>query len=170
MLVTCALAWTPGAAQGQKASEYELKAIFLVKLLRFVEWPDKNLPPSEPLIVTIVGADPFGPKLDSAFAKQKIDGHRVIVRRAKTVDEIERSHVVFVSSSLSSRLPETLEKLENRPILTVGDTPDFVKHGGMLGLLVEDKRLKFDVNLASSKKRGVKISSQLLRLARRVVQ
>ena len=171
LLATLVLPLTGGQALGQQASEHELKAIFLLKLLRFVEWPEEHQPSEDrPLTLTVLGKDPFGSKLDRVFAKQKINGHHVVIRRAKTLAELPDSHVVFISSSLKDRLPEITKELDQRPLLPVGDSSKFAANGGMLGLLIEDKRLKFEVNLASTKRCELTLSSQLLRLARKVVR
>ena len=160
---------TPEAlrAQVKSAGEYEVKAAFLYNFARYVEWPPERLPaPGEAFVVTVLGEDPFGDTLDAIVRDRTVHDRRLTVRRVARVEDVGDSQVLFISRSEAEDLPRILQRLETAPILTVGETAQFAERGGMIRFRREGERIGFDINLASSERAGLRISSQLLKLAR----
>lgn len=147
--------------------EYDLKAAMLMNLAVFVDWPDEALPRErEPLIIAVLGLDPFGAVLDAIVAGQQVKGRRLLVRRLSRRQSPTECHVLFIARSEVGRLPEVLEQLAGRPVLTVSDIPGFTGAGGMIGLAVEDRRVVLYANPAAMKAGSLTASSKLLRLSR----
>ena len=151
----------------------------------FTDWPEDRLPePNQPFVLTIVGNDPFG----DAFQPLKdelVKGRKVVIRRLKGIHQLEesdavsrdmlrqalvRSQVVFVCSSEEKHVGEILQMVSGHSILTIADMPGFIDSGGMVGLGVEKAKIRFEVNIAAADKARLKMSSQLLRLAKRVIR
>jgi hypothetical protein len=149
------------------ASEYEVKAAFLYNFAKFVEWPHTK--PSDALVLAIIGADPFGDILDQTVAGKTVQGRRLETRRVTRPEDLEGADIVFVSSSEASRLGPVLKRLEGQPVLTVGDMENFVGRGGMVGFRVSEDTVRFDIDLDQVGRAGLKMSSQLLKIARHVV-
>ena len=157
----------PLRAQPKAAGEYEIKAAFLYNFARYVEWPPERLPPaSEPFVVTVLGEDPFGETLDALVRDRTIHDRRLTVRRVTRVEDVGNSQILFISRSEAEDLPRILQRLEAAPILTVGETPQFAERGGMIRFRREGERIGFDINVASTERAGLRVSSQLLKLAR----
>jgi hypothetical protein len=154
-----------GAALDAAVPEYEVKAVFLLNFARFVEWPAATAP--EPYVVAVLGDDPFGPLLDRAFEKGG-GGRRWEVRRIARVESAGGSQILFISRSEAPRLAAILGPLRGAPVLTVSYIPDFARRGGMIGLRLEDRRVRFDIDLTPASASGLRLSSQLLKLARSV--
>jgi hypothetical protein len=163
LLVAACLA---GALPAQQRSrEYDLKAVFLFNFATFVEWPEAARPPAnEPLVIGILGRDPFGPALDEIVAGEKLNGHPLQVRRCRTPDEARGCHILFISASEAPRATEILEALKGQPVLTVGDMPRFLEMGGVIAFST-DARLQLHVNAPAARQAGLSISSKLLRVA-----
>lgn len=154
-------------AESPTMTEYELKAAFLYNFARFVEWPPEAFKNSEaPIVIGVLGADPFGPVLDHTVAGQTIHDRPLVVRRAKEVSALQDCHILFISASEKRRLAEVLERIPKSGILTVADTERFAEMGGMINLFMEAKRVKFEINVDAATRAGLKINAQLLRLAR----
>jgi hypothetical protein len=149
------------------ASEYEVKAAFLYNFAKFVEWPSAKA--GDSFVVAVIGADPFGDVLERTVSGKAVQGRKLATRRVTRPEELDGADIVFVSSSEGARLPQVLKRLEGLPILTVGDMDNFVGRGGMVGFRVHDDNVRFDIDLDQVGKSGLKMSSQLLRIARRVV-
>jgi hypothetical protein len=163
------LAPGPGAraavAQTLQAEEYAVKAAFLFNFARFTEWPAAAFASDDaPLVLCIVGTDPFGPALD-AIEKKPVKGHPLRVDRKATEDGLSRCHVAFISRSRAGDLAEVLKPIETARVLTVSDIPDFARKGGMIGLLMEERKVRFEINVSAADRAGLKLSSQLLKLA-----
>ena len=158
-----------GMAQAWAASEYEVKAAFLYNFAKFVEWPDAFFAgESKPLVVGILGEDPFGNALPSVVEHETVKGHSVEVRHYHGLDEVVGCHVLFISRSETNRLKEVLRALDGRPMLTVGEADDFLSHGGMIRFVLVDKSVRFDINTQAVTQAGLKISSKLLAVARSI--
>ena len=168
MLVAAGLTTeAPLRAQPRAAGEYEIKAAFLYNFARYVEWPPDRLPAAgDAFVVTVLGEDPFGDTLDAIVRDRTIHDRRLTVRRVARVEDVGDSQILFISRSEAEDLPRILQRLETAPILTVGETAQFAERGGMIRFRREGERIGFDINVASTERAGLRISSQLLKLAR----
>jgi uncharacterized protein DUF4154 len=155
----------PGlAAQTARASEYQVKAVFLFNFAQFVDWPAAAFPDSDtPLVVGILGDDPFGGFLDQTLRDERLGGRPFKVRRYQRVDEIQICHILFVSRSVGDRADSILEGLTHRPILTVSDADGFA--GGMIRFVTDRNHIRLQINLEAAEAAHLTISSKLLRVA-----
>jgi len=172
MLLSCAIAMgslSDLQPQTPPPGEYEVKAAFLYNFAKFVEWPPGAFPdPNSPLIIGVVGEDPFGEALDFAVAGKLVQGRPLEVRRWRRFENVDSCHILLFSSSDRRTLPESLRQLGSLPVLTVGEPEEFIEAGGVLRFLLENNRVRFDINNLNAKKAGLKISSRLLALASHV--
>jgi hypothetical protein len=167
-LVLSAAACPPALADFPAAEEYKIKAAFLFNFTKFVEWPDHALrDASAPFVLAVLGDDPFGDALDSLKGKT-VQGRPLVIRRATSLEDLGRFHMLFVASAERSRLASVLPAAEAMHALTVGDSPGFRSQGGMIQLVRDGDRVAFEINLDASRRAGLKISSKLLALAKAV--
>jgi hypothetical protein len=148
-------------------AEYQLKAAYLFNFAKFTEWPAAALPAGAAVTVCVTGRDPFGEAL-AGIETKTVQNHPVRVRRGVRIDDLRGCHLVFVGESEERRLPELFRNAEAASALTLGDTEGFVDHGGTIGLVTRDNRILFDVNMDSARRAGLRLSSQMLKLARTV--
>jgi hypothetical protein len=152
--------------QAPLSREYQVKAVFLFNFCQFVEFPsDAFAQPESPLVIGIYGKDPFRNYLDETVAGEKINGHPLTVERYKTIDEIKGCHILFINTEKKDELKFILEHLQNQPVLTVGDVPNFAKRGGIVRFFTEENKTRIRVNLEAAKRANLTISAKLLRLA-----
>lgn len=167
-LLTCALlAWIPGTgAAAESPSEYQVKAVFLYNFAQFVEWPPEAFADERaPLVIGVLGQDPFGPDLDAALRGETAANRPLVVRRFANVAEIDVCHILFISGSEWPHIDEVLSALRGRSILTVGDTEGFARRGGMIRFVTERNRIRLRISLDAATRAKLTISSKLLRLA-----
>jgi len=162
--LACVLLCAAGSAAQERGrvEEYQVKASFLVNFAKFVTWPSSE----DPLVLAIVGVDPFGPYLDTIVRGKAVNGRRIEVRRLQAGESLEGCQIAFVSVSESARTAEILEQARHAPVLTVGEAQRFLRDGGMIRLLVEDDRVRFQMD-GRRAEAAVRVSSQLLALAAR---
>ncbi len=156
------------SAQVASLGEYRIKAVFLFNFVQFVEWPVSAFANERaPLVICVVGDDPFGNTLDQTIEGESIEQHKLVVRRARHPERLESCHLLFVSRSEQARLGEILRGLGSAaPVLTVSDIDGFVARGGTIGFFLERNRVRFEISPAHAQHRGLKLSSQLLGLGR----
>jgi hypothetical protein len=160
-----AYAFCAAGAQSQ-SSEYDLKAVCLYNLVQFTEWPPSAFPETNsPLVIGILGEDPFGSTLEEAVRGEKVNGRTVVIQRYHRSEEVRKCHAVFISNSESARLDRILNGLKSRSILTVGESESFTKKGGIVGLAIDRNKLRLSINLEAARSSGLTMSSKLLRLA-----
>ena len=157
---------TEANAETRTAREYRIKAAFLYNFAKFTEWPaDKFRDETAPMILCVIGTDPFGPVLENTVIRKKIKGRSIIVNRSTTVDNLKSCHVLFVSSSERENLPEIVASLSGAAVLTTGDMDRFAKRGGIIKLTKKGNKIRFEINPKAAERAGVKLSSYLLSLA-----
>lgn len=146
--------------------EYRVKAAFLYNFTRFLEWPGEAAPGSgEAFDVCVLGKDPFGRVLEKTVQGKTVRGHPLRLLSPGPEGDLEACEVIFISSSEKKRLRRILDDVRPYHALTVGETDDFLDRGGMINFLIEDGTVRFEINLDRTKEAGIKVSSQLLRLA-----
>ena len=157
----------PASAQRDQVAEYELKAAILYNLSRFVEWPPSAYPDSQaPTVLCILGQDPFGDALKTLGQKEDANGRPVSIRQLKNDNEIRDCHVLYISTSERKSVVPILARLKGSSVLTVGETSHFAVQGGIIQFTLEDKQVRFEINLDAASRVALKISSRLLVLAR----
>jgi hypothetical protein len=157
----------PGlAGQQTRPSEYEVEATYLYNFSRFVEWPATS-PPAEPaaFAICVLGQNPFGRALANTVANENINGKNVVAKQVQTSEDAAVCRVLFISASEEGRLKQVLAGLSNASVLTVSDLPRFTERGGMIQFVLEDNRVRFQVNVTTAKRAGLVMSSELLKLA-----
>lgn len=166
LLAASILTAAPATMAAQVSREYEIKAAYLYNFAKFVEWPTEALPDSSSTIhICVLGEDPFGPTLES-IRDNIVRGRKLTIRRVTQPAGGPSCNVLFISSSERKRMREVVTSLGTSSVLTVGDMDSFAELGGMINLVTERNRVRFEINVEAAEHARLKISSQLLNLAR----
>jgi len=154
-------------AESPAPTMHQVQAAFLFNFAKFVTWPDDAFERSgSSLIIGVLGEDPFGAVLEETVRDKTIMGKKLAVKRFVRVQDAVKSHILFLSSSEESQLLPMLKVLEKTTVLTVSDMEEFAERGGMVAFTVEDQKVRFNVNVEAVERAGLKMGSQLLKLAR----
>ncbi|MDF3056400.1 MAG: hypothetical protein K0R17_615 [Rariglobus sp.] len=155
------------AAQTAPGREYQIKAVFLFNFVQFVEWPQAAFSSDDaPIRIGVLGDDPFGSALDEAVRGESVRNRRLIVVRSQRVEDLEGCHLLFISKSESRRLDTILSLLGTRPVLSVSEAEGFARRGGVVAFYSDGKKVRFEINIGAARKRGLKLSSELLSLGK----
>ena len=166
LAVACLSSRPAPAEQPPVSPECEAKAGFLLNFLKYVEWPSSSdSDTNAPLKICLVGEDRFGTSLSSLMKSKTIDGRTVVLERCDGECAWRQCRLLFVSGGGKRRVEEVLAAVKNLPVLTVGESEDFLERGGMISLVNRDKAVGLEINLAAAEAAGLKISSRLLALA-----
>jgi len=158
--------WPAADAQAPAPSEYEVKAALLLNFARFTEWPESAFAsPNAPLVIGVVGRDPFGPLLEKIFSNKTVGSRSIQVKRLSVEQDLKQCHLLFVPASEKRRQRDLLSRLKDASVLTVGDSDEFLEHGGAVRLLLKDGSVRFSIDLQSAKAARLRITSNVLRLA-----
>jgi YfiR/HmsC-like len=158
-------------AQSPTAGEYQVKAAFLYNFAKFVEWPSSSFSDAgTPLRICIFGQDPFGQELRDIANEKIVNGRKLLVSQVADLQTAKACHILFIASSEKAQLKQVLENLRGTGVLTVGDTKGFVDQGGMINFVLENERVRFEVNRKAADQAGLKVSSKLLNVAKSVIE
>ncbi len=154
-------------AESRVFKEYEVKAAFLFQFALYVEWPASSFSDAQtPITIGLLGKNPFDDFLRKAIEGKTVNRRKLVIKHCADLDEARQCHLLFISSSEKKSLPRILKGLRNASVLTVGDVEDFASQGGIINLVVIEKTVRFEVNPSVAERAGLKISSQVLELAR----
>lgn len=148
--------------------EYEVKAAFLFNFAKLTEWPEDAFRlHNKNFELCILGEDPFKSSIE-LFSHMIISGRSALIKRIAYIDDTTACNLLFVASSERDHVPEIMDHIRNKAILTVSDINGFDTEGGIIALVLKDSRVKFRINLYAARKAKVKISSHLLEVAESV--
>jgi hypothetical protein len=157
------LAW----CEAVERLEYQVKAAFLMNFTKFIQWPLSAFTDAgAPLSICILGDDPFGSTVDQLVEGETADGRKLIVQRLHEPPRPKSCQVVFFNKA-GKDTSKTLATL-GPGILTVGQGDGFLREGGMIAFVIENRRVRFDINQSVAQSAGLALSSKLLGVARQV--
>jgi hypothetical protein len=170
--VLCSLAgglWlaAPVPAAQDPSLEYRVKAAFLLNFTKFIEWPATAFADANsPFTICVLGKDPFGRALDDAVEGESFGTHKLTVRRINEPPLPQACQVLFIRATEEELSPILGEV--GRSVLTVGEGAGFVHEGGIIAFVLDNRRVRFDINQSAAERAGLKLSSKLLSVARAV--
>lgn len=151
----------------EQTVEYPVKLAFLYNFTKFVEWPpDSYHSPNAPLVICIVGKDPFSPDIEGELRTRTVGSHPIEVRTLRPSDILNACHMVFVPATAEDQASRIVRGLKGSSTLTVGETEGFAVLGGIINLTAEGNKLHFEVNLVAAERASLKISANMLALAK----
>jgi hypothetical protein len=169
-LLTClCLAANGGTTLAQQPTETGVKAGFIFNFVKFTQWSDIREDNGAPLLICALGADPLDGQLALLNGRQ-VRNRVIEIRQRTSAGEWRNCDALYLADSDAGRVEAVIRGVAGARVLTIGDLPGFVQAGGMIGLRIEEKRMRFDVNLVAAQRAGLKLSSQMLKLAGQVLQ
>lgn len=163
----------PSLALGQESAAErpsKVMAAFLRNFAHYVTWPDTAFSDARsPWHVCVLGRDPFGDVLEKTLQGRAEQGRPFEVLRADTPDELPACQIVYVSYEAQDRRRAALAALKRQPVLTVGDTPDFLMEGGIIQFNVGD-RVSMSINLDQARSASLLIQTKMLEVSHQVLE
>jgi len=152
----------------QESREYVLKAGIIYNFTKFIKWPKEVAKgiESDGLNLCVIGQDPFGKILDQLGQKVRSKNKKIFIKRFQSSQDASSCHILFISLSEKVRLEQILDQVNRLPILLIGDTPGYAYRGVGINFYIEENKNRFEINLEAVEKKGIRISSELLNLAK----
>jgi hypothetical protein len=148
--------------------ENDIKAAFLYNFAKFVEWPEEVLGLGVSFTVGVVGDPGVADALQGTLRDKTVRGHRFEVRYFAAPHELQICHMLLIGSTNKKDVQAVLNAVQGTPVLTIAHIEDFTHLGGIIELILENRKMRFEINAGAARKAGLKVSSQLLKLARSV--
>jgi hypothetical protein len=156
-------------AQTTTLSEHQIKAVFIYKFCLYVEWPPGTFSDSHsPVTIGVIDADDIAAELELKSKDRTIDGRPLAVRRLDSTSNLDNLQLLFISQTQQNKLTQWITLAQRYPLLVVTEIPSGLDAGSSINFALQDNRVRFDVGLAATQRRGLKLSAQLLQVARTV--
>lgn len=154
-------------ASALDGTEYKVKAASLYHFINYTTWPKEAfVNERSPIVLLVVGQDPFGEVLDELFKGKKSGGRSIRVLRAESLEELPSAHMVFLAQSHAKELAALLKAVSPTSALVVGDSDGQAEQGAHVSFFMDSNRVRFAVNVAAVKRSKLSISPEMLKLAR----
>ena len=168
-MLLLALISCPGKAscgESPKPTEYEVKAAYIYNFTKYVEWPSGSFQGrSKTIRVCVIGDDPFGSSL-TALNGKRVGKRSVRIRRNTSLHDVRSCEILFISGSEEENLDQIMKAINGSLVLTIGDSEGFARKGVMINFYMENNKVRFEINPKAAMRAGLRISSNLLRIAR----
>ncbi len=164
LLLALIAGWAaPSRAGPEVDSEYQTKAAQIYSFTKFIDWPPKKFPSAEsPFIIGVYGSDEITDFLRESFQSRRIKDRPVEIRHLANKAELAGCHLVFVSRSERDRLGTVLYELRHEGILSVGESDNFLRSGGVISFISVEGATRFQIDLGNASRERLKVSSKLL--------
>jgi hypothetical protein len=147
-------------------TEYQVKAQYLVHFAKYIDWPPESFAMTNtPIVIGLYGEGKFGDELKTAMEGRTAAGRRIILQPIVKADDAAKCHILFVSAPNRKSLGEILARLKTKPVLTVGENPQFMEQGGVINFVMKADTVRLQINLDAARQANLKISSKLLGVA-----
>jgi hypothetical protein len=168
-LALCAAGFAaPRAAAQADGVEFAVKATYLYKFAPFVEWPASAFAsPTDPFALCLAGADRVTELVEEAVRGQVVDRRPIVVRHLATVTAEARCHILYVALRGAAAVA-ALDRVRGTPVLTVTDAARDPRAQGIVNFVIEDNRVRFEIDLGAATENHLVVSSKLAALALRV--
>jgi hypothetical protein len=149
-----------------------LKAAIIVKFPEFIKWPSYStvLNPHSPFVIGVLGDTPIFSLLGRYAKHNKIRSKKVKIIAISDYSQIKTCNILFIAACSRKKFKEILQEIDHMPILTIGDTKNYERRGVMINLFILGDRVRFNVNYAAAKKRGIMMESKMVRYAKTIIK
>jgi len=154
--------------EGFSETDLQVKAVILGRIPSFVQWPSNLLEPenSEYFHICLIGKTAFGTMLDTVYKERTIKKKKAQIHYLENLDELTTCNLLYISESEKRNISQIVALAQQLSILTIGETEGFENKGVIIKYYFKNRKIKFVVNTKSAKESGLKISSQLLTMAK----
>lgn len=159
------LALLPLPANAGQFGEYEIKAGFLYNFMNFVNWSEAPEGAGNQMVVVVFDTGATGQTIAAVLAAESVQGRAIRVIQTTQPADARKAHLLFVPAAYGGDPVKILQAIHGRPVLTVGESPSFIAAGGMINFVRQGTKIRFEINPRAAQEAGLRISSQLLRLA-----
>lgn len=153
------------AAIQERSVEYLVKARMIKQFGFFTTWPKNVLPKGAPLVIGVMGKDPFTKKDREALTTNPVRTHKVVIRNLTAKSKLDGIHILFVPAAATKAERKAALTLKGKPVLLIGEDARFMADGGTFNFVIRKRRVRFQINNGRARKAGLKIGTKVLRLA-----
>jgi len=149
-----------------QTTNYQVYSVFVMSIARYSSWPAS----AGDFKITVIGKSKVYDELLRVSQTKDVNGKKIIVSLADDVSQIGDCNIVYISDNKSSTLDEISKKFEGQPVMIITEREGLYKKGASFSfVIIEESKLRFDINKSDLEKKQIKISQSLTALANLVI-
>ena len=152
-------------ASKRSVDEYRLKAAFIERVTRFVEYVPSSINTGDVFTITILGENPFGNYLDEMYEENKISNKKVVINYIDQIEQIEYPDILYIGIDNEDKIQQVLERVLGMQVLTITDSEIYSKSGVVLNMKLVNDKLRFEIDIYAAQRQGIKFNRVLLAYA-----
>jgi hypothetical protein len=151
----------------QTSKEYQVKAVFLWRLAQFTEWPPDVFEHADsPIVLCVLGENPFGDALEQAVVGETAHGRRLVLQQHRGVQGIKTCHILYISAPAARHIPELSAALAGKSVLTVRDSDGSDRsYDAIVRFITEQNKINLRINPKAATAARLVLDPRLLRAA-----
>ena len=166
ILIALLLMQLPVVRAQDLPAEEQVKAVFIFNFTKFIDWPsDAFISTDSPFIIGVVGKQSISSYLQEAIAGEYAAGRTILIKHYSSPKDVRNCHILYIGSEDPDKVKAIIASTQNHSILTVGDSPNFLRWGGMVRFFTEKGKIRLEINSDAARSSGIRISSKLLSVA-----
>jgi hypothetical protein len=148
---------------GTDANEYNVKAMFVLNFMKYVDWPENNS--SETFNIGVAGESEIYNALVIMISSRQ-ENNRIKITRITGLDTFPYQ-IVIIPRSENRNIEEWSKKYQGKGVLLISEeckSPNYAA----INLLNINNKIRFEINHSQARACGIKISSRLAEFAVKV--
>jgi hypothetical protein len=156
---------SPSLQAEELSVEYKIKAAYLYNFSKFTDFPDDSrFSEHNTFTICILGNDPFGSVMTPIKTKQVRKKPIKLLYFSQMGPGINQCKILFIAETKSEDIQSILLALANSNILTVGESSEFAINGGIIGFVINNGRVQFQINKQAARRAQLEFDPRLLKL------
>ncbi len=152
-------------AEESVSKENRIKSAIILNFIRYTEWPESSFDSESDAINVCIYTDT---EMEKAFLKsngKKINNRKINIRTLYRLNNLDECHVLFADNLDRTQATRAFLSVSNKPVLTISDQATRASTSGMINLIQDKGKLRFEISRKQCDSVNLKLSSRLLKLS-----
>lgn len=141
----------------------KLQTMFIYNFTKHVEWPEAYR--SGDFVIGVLGSSPITKELKELARNRKVGSQNIVIREYRDASQIGTCHILFLPEKNSGDIGNVLTQVKNNSTLIITNKPGMASAGAAINFVLDGNKQKFELKKSNATKYGLKVSSDLERLA-----
>jgi hypothetical protein len=160
-LIVLALVSMSSPGKAQSSNDYKFHSVFMYNFTKYIQWPSN----SGDFVIGVLGNSGIYADLERLVQNRTVGSQKIVVKKFSSAASVESCNMLFIPSSQSKNLDELKERAKRENILLVTESPGMAQKGSNINFVLKDGKWKFELNEQATKDAGIRVSSELMKLA-----
>ena len=145
------------------AQTYKYHSLFIYNFTKYIQWPASYQ--SGDFVIGVLGNSPINDFLYDMVSNKSVGGQKFVIKKFNSPEEVGKCHMLYIPSSKSRHFDDIMASMAGKSTLIITEKPGLGSKGSAINFIIQDGKVKFELNRATTEKFGLKVSNELAKLA-----